>query len=241
MAQVTVAHKSPFIAAAVSMTAFGFLTVPAPAQALPMIPLAPACSDYQFKGQFSLNQSNGATVSFDSTGQTATGRAVADTGGPALDLMRGKVGGGIQGRHLEFTIQWDRGPIGHYAGDVDDSGFAHGNTVDVTDTSSTATWDATTPLACMPPAAPPPPPPPPPVQAPPQAPPAPAAKTAEVASDVDVYDAPGGNGKVLGILRADPAPQKVELVGSCQPNDWCQVAGPNVPTGKGFVWGSLKL
>src|SRR5215210_6029177 len=107
MAQVTVAHRSPFIAAAVSMTALGILALPVPAQARPTFPLAPACNDYQFNGQFSLNQSNGATVRFDSNGQIATGRAVADTGGAALDLMRGNVGGGVQGRHLEFTIQWD--------------------------------------------------------------------------------------------------------------------------------------
>jgi hypothetical protein len=67
---------------------------------------------------------------------------------------------------------------------------------------------------------------------------------ATVAADVDVYNVknePEGAGQVVGILRAEPRPQKVELVGSCAPESWCQVSGPNVPGGNGWVWGHLEL
>jgi hypothetical protein len=72
----------------------------------------------------------------------------------------------------------------------------------------------------------------------------PKAPTATVNADVDVYNVknePDGAGQVVGILRAEPRPQKVELVGSCAPRSWCQVTGPNVPGGTGWVWGHLDL
>ena len=61
---------------------------------------------------------------------------------------------------------------------------------------------------------------------------APAGKTATVNQDVDVYAAPGGNGDSIGVLRA---PNTVTLLGACSDN-WCNVAGPAVPTGKGWVY-----
>ncbi|MEV5802089.1 SH3 domain-containing protein, partial [Streptomyces collinus] len=59
--------------------------------------------------------------------------------------------------------------------------------------------------------------------------------------DVDVYNVknePDGAGRVIGILRVG---QQVELVGSCQRESWCQVAGRNVPGGNGWVWGHLQF
>ncbi len=231
--------------AATAIGAVGLLTVAVPAQAVPMFPLAPACTDYRFSGVFILKQSNGATVNFTSNTQAATGPAFATgTGGTTDGDSDGAVSGGVQGRHLDFTISWYAGEDakGHYTGDVDDAGFAHGTTVDVTDPSSAATWDSTVPLACITPAAPPAPPqqnPPPAQQDPPPAQPAPTpSKVATVKGDVDVYDVAGGNGNILGILRSGG---QVQLVGSCKPNDWCNVTGPSVPTGKGWVWGHLEF
>jgi hypothetical protein len=43
--------------AATAIGAVGFLTVPVPAHAVPMLPLAPACTDYRFPGVFILKQS----------------------------------------------------------------------------------------------------------------------------------------------------------------------------------------
>ncbi|MFF7751284.1 CAP domain-containing protein [Streptomyces sp. NPDC007971] len=74
-----------------------------------------------------------------------------------------------------------------------------------------------------------------------QAPP-PAERMATVAGeDVDVYNVknePDGAGRVIGILRVG---QQVKLVGSCQLESWCQVAGDNVPGGNGWVWGHLQF
>jgi uncharacterized protein YraI len=54
-----------------------------------------------------------------------------------------------------------------------------------------------------------------------------------VTSDVDVYDVPGGNGNKIGVLRSG---RQVPLVGSCKPNDWCDVVIPELPGGSGWVW-----
>jgi hypothetical protein len=73
----------------------------------------------------------------------------------------------------------------------------------------------------------------------PEAPPAP--KLATVISDVDVYNQknePDGAGNVIGILRQGT---KVQLAGTCAPSSWCQVSGPNVPGGNGWVWGHLQF
>jgi hypothetical protein len=57
-------------------------------------------------------------------------------------------------------------------------------------------------------------------------------KAAEVKKDVDVFDAPGGNGNQIGVLNA---PGTVTLLGDCVDN-WCHVQGPAVPTGQGWVY-----
>jgi hypothetical protein len=53
-------------------------------------------------------------------------------------------------------------------------------------------------------------------------------KTTAIISDVDLYDIPGGVGKVIGVLRKG---QKFPLVG-CRADDWCQLSS-------GWVWGSF--
>jgi hypothetical protein len=70
-------------------------------------------------------------------------------------------------------------------------------------------------------------PPPPPAPAPA---PAPQVLTATVTGDVDVYDAPGGTGKVLGILQKD---KQVQLATPCRADNWCEVRGI------GWVWGDF--
>src|SRR6185369_10025731 len=133
-----------------------------------------------------------------STGQTAQGPAHAQ--GPAADRsndMDGTVSGGIQGRHLDFTIHWAQGPVGRYTGDVGDDGFVHnGSTYDQANPESHSGWSSASQLGCVvPPAAPASPAAPPPAStsapAPTWRPPATSAKTtATVTADVDVYDAP---------------------------------------------------
>jgi hypothetical protein len=231
MSQSTMACKSVLFAAATAMTAAGFLTVPSSAHA------DPACSQYQIVGDFALKQSNGYRVEFSATGQGFGGDATATplSGGAA---MKGTVSGSISGRHLDFTIRWNSGPRGHYIGDVGDDDFAHGLTFDEANAGSQANWDSTVPLQCATAAAPAP-------QAPAQpAPPqqAPAGqKVATVTNDVDVYNLknePDGTGTVIGMLRSG---RQVQYLGSCAQSDWCNVIVPELPGGRGWIWGNLQF
>src|SRR5216684_5454676 len=77
MSQSIIVNRSQLLAAATAITAVGFLTVSPPAQAHPMLPLGPACSQYGFPGDFSLKQSNGPVVRFNATGPVASGTATA--------------------------------------------------------------------------------------------------------------------------------------------------------------------
>jgi hypothetical protein len=70
----------------------------------------------------------------------------------------------------------------------------------------------------------------------PPAPPAPGPATSTVKDDVDVYDVPGGVGKIRGILRKNSV---VALVEPCRSDNWCHVEGTAVPTGRGWVWGDF--
>jgi hypothetical protein len=69
---------------------------------------------------------------------------------------------------------------------------------------------------------------------------APLKKLVGVVLDVDVYDAPGGNGQVIGVLRART--RGVRLLQSCS-DGWCNIIAPD---GQGWVYSgpgyqSLKL
>jgi hypothetical protein len=76
---------------------------------------------------------------------------------------------------------------------------------------------------------------PPPPAAPPPAPTPPPQPKATVKSDVDVYDVPGGEGNVTGVLRTNDT---VDFRG-CQADNWCHVGGAPVPNGDGWVWGDF--
>jgi hypothetical protein len=53
-----------------------------------------------------------------------------------------------------------------------------------------------------------------------------------VKQDVDVYQQPGGVGQPIGILKAGSRPQMYET----RPDQWCRLAGNQVPGGGGWVW-----
>ena len=151
MTQPTFVRKSQLLGAATALSAVGLLMAPAPAQADPMLPLAPPCGQYGFPGVITLEQTGGWRVELTSSGPFADGTAVATK--PGQPDMHGTVSGGIQGRHADFTIQWDSGPRGRYTGDIDESGIAHGTGFDEVNPSSTTTWDSTTPFECTTPSA----------------------------------------------------------------------------------------
>jgi hypothetical protein len=207
--------------AAAAISAVGVLALPAPAQAAPMIPLAPACNQYGFNGSFGLAQTNNYQMWFNSTGTTAQGRALSlPVNGNQASRDSGDITGGVEGRNLNLSVRWDNGSNGIYSGTVGDDGIARGTGYDQTHPESRTSWESTKPLDCIVPAT-----------APADTPPPPP-QTATVTEDVDVYDAPGGEGNVIDMLRSG---QTVQLKGSCSPGDWCEVVG------WGWVWGHLQF
>lgn len=85
-------------------------------------------------------------------------------------------------------------------------------------------------VAAIPVAAPAPAPQPAPVPGPAPEPAPPAQQVATVNADVDLYDAPGGNGNVIGVLRQGTQVTLAEP--GCTPNAWCHV-------NEGYVWGEF--
>jgi hypothetical protein len=252
MSHVTIVNRSQLFAAATAISAVGFLTIPTPAQAHPMLPLAPLCHQYQFPGNITLRQDNGEVVLFSSYGLEARGPATATgtTGVPA----QGTVSGGMNGlKNVDFTIHFNDAVGGqiHYTGTVSDDGYVHGGVV-TGQLSGSHSWDLIErPLACVVDPAPPPPPirlpesntatlgPKPSLDLPAPAP----VPGATVTSDVDVYDVPGGNGNKIGILRSGNKYKLATDNGlpagpgtTCKPKDWCHLVIPEVKGGNGWVW-----
>jgi hypothetical protein len=140
MSQLTNVNRSQLLAAATAITTMGFLTVSPPVQAHPMLPLAPACNQYFFNGDFTLRQDNGAVISFNSTGPVASGTAHGGTDS-------GTVTGTIQGRNVDFTITWAGQPLYapfNYTGTVGDDALIHDGAVD-----GAIPWHSTRPLGCQ--------------------------------------------------------------------------------------------
>jgi hypothetical protein len=236
-------NKFPLLAAAAAIGAAGFLiTAPAPAQAAP-------CSQWGFpNGGNGFTNDLGQSLLFQAAGKTET-QAAASWVGPNGTKGSGYLNGSINGTGLSFTWKGDGGPPNFtggatitFSGTVNNDGSA-GGTVSYSD-GPPGSFTSNKPMTCLdaPPAAPPPPPPAAPeAPAAPVVPATPATPSATVTSDVDVYNVknePDGTGHVVGILRSG---SQVQLVGSCQPQSWCQVSGAAVPGGKGWVWGALQL
>jgi hypothetical protein len=231
MSLSNIGKTSQLFAAATVISAVGFLTVPAPAQADRMLPLAPACASFEFtNARIDMWQDNGVLATVQGYGTQVGNTGQYNIPGQT-EATYGNPTGGIMGRAVNMIVSWTKGPGAggstQYRGQIDDNGYVSGTSDNLK--GDISNWKTHEALKCVPPAAPAPPPPPPP---PPPA-------TALVTSDVDVYDAPGGNGNVIGILRVR---SQVHLVGSCKPEDWCHVSGPAVPpNGDGWVWGSLSF
>ena len=206
-------QKTLVVGSAAAIIGIGLLTGAAPAQALPMFPLAPACS---FNGTYVLNQSNGFRVEFPWNGATPSGTAIA-YGNDQKPALTGPVTGGVtSANEVAVTIDWAGPSHGQYVGALDAGGNVRGGfTQDLGAPGSTATWDSVTPLKC--------------VEAPAPA-PAPAAPTATVTSDVDHYSGPDGQGDVIGILRVG---QVLKVAAACPADGWCNF------TDGTSAWGSF--
>ena len=105
---------------------------------------------WKFMGRYDIDQGESWHVFFLGNGRVAGGAAFAQdlTGGN--NNISGSVSGGIEGRKMDFTIHWDQGPVGQYAGDIDDDGFVtHGSTWDLTAPESHSRWSSPSQLGCV--------------------------------------------------------------------------------------------
>jgi hypothetical protein len=252
MSHATIMNRAQLFAAATAITAVGFLTVPTPARAGPMLPLAPPCSQYVFTGGFSLredagNRFLGVQTFFSSTGPTTVGGRAVSVSDDNVHKDLGNVSGGIQGRKIDFTITWDDGRLpSHYTGTVGDDGLVHRGVSNYG--PDPIGWDSINgPLNCGDPVAPPPPKPAPgPIigeTLPAQRPSVDRPTVATVTGDVDVYDVPGGNGTKIGILRSGNKYKLATDNGlpaangqTCKKPDWCHLVIPEVKGSNGWVW-----
>jgi hypothetical protein len=228
MKQLAGTKVLPFIATATAMSALGLLTVPAPAQATPMVPQAPAACD-----SWHLN-SNTLTIDLSGIGQLfidwngTTGPSVAD---PNTKLTGSVSNSGFARGHggpdptVDLTITWSRSSTGtpsHLTGKIDPQfGSANG-------TYDSGQWNAHEHFTCVHYASQEPPAPPPPAPAPAPAPPA--ALTATVNADTDLYDKPSDQGgHKIGMLTQG---QVVKVASTCTANAWCTLTSP-----AGAAWG----
>jgi hypothetical protein len=139
-------------------------------------------------------------------------------------------------RGISISALWQGAPgSNRYTGDIDNFGAAYGTVLN--QDGGTSDWSAHEHFKCADA--------PKPAEPPPPANPGAPSKTAFVGipgtdqdEDVDVYDTPGGKGKVLGILGVNKG---VQVNADCQPNTWCLVRGAAVPSGQGWIWGHLRF
>jgi hypothetical protein len=138
MSGVTMRSNYRLFAAATAIGAVGFLPVVPSAQAYPF---DSGCDKYAFNGEFRARGSNGWTVTFNSSGEYASGPAVVrfDDGGQ----VSGHVASGrVVGNTINFDIVWHDKPHNswYFQGLVRD-GHAEGRT-------GNTNWFSETPLAC---------------------------------------------------------------------------------------------
>jgi hypothetical protein len=183
--------------------------------------------------QLVLNLSNGETATFSTFGGTMIG-----TGTDKLAAKRGEYdgtsNGSLSGSTLNIQVRWvarfftagsdfPADVDSTFTGTVGPDGMARGSAVD--NTGFRVDWTSRDKFTCVDASAPQPKPQPEPVQVLP-----PGQPSAVVNADVDLYDAPGGDGNVIGILREG---EKVYLDRPCPPADWCQISG------RGWAWGDF--
>ncbi|HEX3283708.1 MAG TPA: hypothetical protein VHT50_03365 [Mycobacterium sp.] len=206
-------------AAAAGLTATTFLTGTV-AAAAPMVPLAPAdCQSYQFSGLGQIIEDGGPTLF---TGWGPDGRSGAvntrdgftvsnrpDLSVPAGTPMNGTIRGGIDGRHVQFTVTWDdagglTGTIDTFYGQVYSVTDVRGELARANNQFVSDKWHWQGEVKCTDP-----------TSAAANKPPTQA--TVDVATDI--YDKPDGTGKKIGTLY----PGEVHPVMEPCHDDWCRV------------------
>jgi hypothetical protein len=236
MSAKTIVHRSALFAAAAALSTAGLLV--GPAAHADKYSCAVNGSPFQLRVHVP-----GRTydVEVQAQGSKLSGDARAANTYFSLTSAAGSVSSGvIAGTAINFIVEWGQrwgGGATHFRGAVGSDGFAHGS---ATGSAAHATddpskiefepgeWDSINKLEC--PAA---------GNTDPK--PADQKPSATVTSDVDVYNVknePDGTGHVVGTLRAG---NKVQLLGTCKKESWCNVSGDAVPGGSGWVWGALDF
>lgn len=234
-------ERNMVFAAAAAIGLLGVLNPLAPAHADP-IPVPPNCN-----GQFifstvdlDLTQDDGTDV-FPPTAQhgtTISGQSYY-LAGPARKKTTGNFVGGMNGNTISFTANWDTGGWNKYTGTINADSSMSG--VTLSNTGASEHWSSGKgSVACARPA----------VVNPvnpvnpvdpvnPVNPVPPAGHT--ITGPVDLYDVPGGNGRVIGQLQTGDA---VTENGPCPiqsadaTNGWCVVTDTTQGV-SGAVWGDF--
>jgi hypothetical protein len=163
------------VAAAAAIIVAGPLVGPAPARAIPPVPLDPPCLDWSYTGTFTILQNNGLSVGIanwsgasapsDPNAATlfladgtpaqvdADGKAVQHGGHKLGDEYHGNqtgtANGGFQGNNVNLDIAWDSvTPLvtNHYTGTIAPGGLASGT--ETNNAGVTGTWHSANPLLC---------------------------------------------------------------------------------------------
>jgi hypothetical protein len=162
------------VVAAAAITVAGSLMGPAPARAIPPVPLGPPCN-WSYTGTLNINQSNGLRVQIDnwsgasapSAPDSATlyladgtpaqvdadGKPVQHGGNNFLggyhSDQTGAVSGGFQGNTVNLDVAWTSvTPLvtNHYTGTIDPGGLASGT--DTNNAGATSSWKTNNIFLC---------------------------------------------------------------------------------------------
>ncbi|WP_164478433.1 hypothetical protein [Mycolicibacterium stellerae] len=208
-------------AAASTIMVGAFTIAPSNVHAVPMVPLAPACAEYEFPPLFDIYQTDGWRI------QIPTSGAPRRTAGPGQatywkdgkpDPSNGVPTGGMNGTAIDITIPWSNGSRGRFTGTVQADGTVTGTSVDETNTNHQFKWNARK-LPCAATA----------VAPADQAPAASNVNKRKAANDVDISDGPQDDAAIIGMLNEG---EVVDVAPGCETDVKCEVIG------RGWVWGN---
>ena len=229
--------RSQALYSVVAVCAAGLLMALPAAVGMPPKPLAPGCDTPAFPPTFLVTQSDGWTVDLPAaSGTKLQGTATAKS--PSGETLLGRVSGGLTGEDkISFIVNWDNGHRSKYFGNVDPDGAISGGRQDLRPDGGPdhTNWRASLVILCnkIAPNEQPPPPEPQPNPQPEPKPPT-VLGTLEVLIPTDVWDAPDGKGKKVGVSLTFG--RDVQIIGEGCRDGWCNVAVPEAPGGVGWVF-----
>ena len=191
--------------AAAALSVVGGLASSPLTQAAPPMPLSPPCSQWQYKGNMPITQTNGVRIDVPWGGTQVGGIANEFQGNEKRNV--GSADGGVNGNNIDFTVNWTgNGGPGHYTASINNDGdVVLGVTTD--SRNNRADWHTDARFTCAvaaaaPPAAPPP--------AAPAPPPVDTHAQAKVTNAITLTFGPPGFGKVTATVA-----NSSDLTGKC--------------------------